>query len=117
MQAVEPNSLTTAVSVDSQRGQAIVRLPCSSSRFVPPSAGGAMPYSRSFSLPSLLIQSVVHGLPIQGVDDALFDHLGGRTTRIRWREFHDHFIGNPDIPQDAEIGDRQDRNLRVSDLG
>ena len=61
LQAVEPNSLTTAVSVDPQRGQAIDRVPCNNARLLPPSAGGAMPYSRNFSLPSALIQSVVQG--------------------------------------------------------
>ena len=59
LHAVEPNSLTTDVSVESQRGHAIARVPCSSSRLLPPSAGGAIPYSRSFILPASLIQSVV----------------------------------------------------------
>ena len=60
LQAVEPNSLTTEVFNEAQRGQRMSGLP-SKSRFEALPAGGAMPYARSFSFPSALIQSVVHG--------------------------------------------------------
>jgi len=61
LHAVDPNSLTTLVFTDSHRGHAILRPPCNNSRLLAPCSGGAMPYSLSFSLPSLLIQSVVQG--------------------------------------------------------
>jgi len=61
LQAVEPNSLTTAVFSESHRGQAIPRWPCNNSRLLAPCSGGAIPYSLSFVLPSSLIQSVVQG--------------------------------------------------------
>ena len=50
LHAVEPNSLTTAVFNELQRGHATSRLPCNNSRLLPALAGGAMPYSRSWRI-------------------------------------------------------------------
>ena len=43
LQAVEPNSLTSAVAVESQRGHATGRAACVSVRLPPPCSGGAIP--------------------------------------------------------------------------
>src|ERR671910_2708415 len=61
LHGVDPNSLTRAVCFDEQRGQWIVGSLHKRRGLSTDSAGGAMPYSRSFSRALSVSQSLVHG--------------------------------------------------------
>src|SRR6188474_3338668 len=61
LHGVDPNSLTRSVCCDEQRGQCTVGSLHNRRGLSTDSAGGAIPYSRSFSRALSVSQSLVHG--------------------------------------------------------